>query len=421
MEIIFLITGILIGGSAAWLIAKFQFKSETDKSNPQQFEQLIQLNKEVAAKDKELENFKEKLNNQKLELEKLQKENSLHFENLANKIFEEKTKKFTELNKENLQLILQPLGEKIKTFEEKVELKYLKETEGRAMLVQQIKGLAELNKQMSEDASNLTKALRGDTKIQGNWGEFRLEILLEKAGLIKDVHYRTQGTYRDEGGSMKKPDFIIILPDNHHLIIDSKVSLIAYDSYCSAKDENNKEQHLKNHIVNIKNQIKDLGSKNYQKLYEINSPDFVMMFFPIEPAFNLALMHDIEIYNDAMSKNIVLVTPTTLLATMATVASIWKNEDQKKHVIEIARQSGALYDKFVSFIEDLIDVGNRLVSAKKAYDGAMNKLTEGSGNLVKRADDIKKLGAKTSKAIPNNILQRAKTDIEVDNDSVQIQ
>ena len=416
MDIVFLLTGILIGSSAAWLVAKFKFKGETDKNSPQQLDQLIQLNKEIASKDKELENFKEKLNNQKSELEKIQKENSLHFENLANKILEEKSKKFTDLNKENLKVLLQPLGEKIKTFEEKVELKYLKETEGRAALIQQIKGLAELNKKMSEDAANLTNALRGDTKIQGNWGEFQLEILLEKAGLIKDVHYKTQGTYRDEDNVLKKPDFIIMLPDNHHLIIDSKVSLIAYDSYCNSLNENEKEKFLKEHISNIKNQIKDLSSKNYQKLYAINSPDFVMLFFPIEPAFNLALMHDMEIYNDAMSKNIILVTPTTLLATMATVASIWKNEDQKKNVLDIARQSGALYDKFVNFVEDLIDIGNRLNSTKKAYDGAMNKLTEGSGNLIKKADDIRKLGAKTTKILPNAILQRSKADVETDNE-----
>ncbi|MBL4655495.1 MAG: DNA recombination protein RmuC [Bacteroidia bacterium] len=410
MNVLYLIIGLLIGSVATWFIAKFKFKSEAQGNTPQDFDKIIELNRSLATKNAEVDNLTSKLQDQKKEMEEMHENLKSQFENLANKILEEKSQKFTTQNKENLKQILEPLGEKIKEFEKKVEDKYIKEAEGRSALVQQIKTLADLNKQMSEDASNLTKALKGDSKAQGNWGELRLELLLEKAGLIKNIHYKTQESFRDEDKHLKKPDFIIKLPDNKHIVVGSKVSLVAYESYFNVEDEAEKERTLREHINSIKNHIRDLSSKNYQNLYEINTPDYVLMYIPIEPAFTIAMQADEQLYLEAFDKNIVLVTTSTLLATMSAISSIWKQEDQKKYVLEIARQSGALYDKFVGFAEDLIDVGKKMNNAKTSYDAAMNKLSEGSGNLVKRTETIKKLGAKASKSIPQGLLDRAEVE-----------
>jgi len=410
MNVLYLIIGLLIGSVATWFIAKFKFKSESQGNTPQDFDKIIELNRSLGAKSTEVDNLTSKLQDQKKEIEELHENLKTQFENLANKILEEKSQKFTTQNKENIKQILEPLGVKIKEFEKKVEDKYIKEAEGRSALAQQIRTFADLNKQMSEDANNLTKALKGDSKAQGNWGELRLELLLEKAGLIKNIHYKTQESFRDDDKNLKKPDFIIKLPDNHHIVVDSKVSLVAYESYFNVEDEAEKERSLKEHINSIKNHIRDLSSKNYQNLYEINTPDYVLMFIPIEPAFIIAVQADEQLYLEALDKNVVLVTTSTLLATMSTISSIWKQEDQKKHVLEIARQSGALYDKFVGFAEDLIDVGRRMNSAKTSYDAAMNKLSEGSGNLVRRAETIKKLGAKASKSLPQGLLDRAEVE-----------
>ncbi|MBL4715484.1 MAG: DNA recombination protein RmuC [Bacteroidia bacterium] len=410
MNVLYLIIGLLIGSVATWFIAKFKFKSESQGNTPQDFDKIIELNRSLATKSTEVDNLTSKLQDQKKEIEELHENLKTQFENLANKILEEKSQKFTTQNKENIKQILEPLGVKIKEFEKKVEDKYIKEAEGRSALAQQIRTFADLNKQMSEDANNLTKALKGDSKAQGNWGELRLELLLEKAGLIKNIHYKTQESFRDDDKNLKKPDFIIKLPDNHHIVVDSKVSLVAYESYFNVEDEAEKERSLKEHINSIKNHIRDLSSKNYQNLYEINTPDYVLMFIPIEPAFIIAVQADEQLYLEALDKNVVLVTTSTLLATMSTISSIWKQEDQKKHVLEIARQSGALYDKFVGFAEDLIDVGRRMNSAKTSYDAAMNKLSEGSGNLVRRAETIKKLGAKASKSLPQGLLDRAEVE-----------
>ena len=230
---------------------------------------------------------------------------------------------------------------------------------------------------MSKDAVNLTKALKGDSKKQGDWGEFQLETILEKAGLHKEIHYTTQGGFRDESDNLKKPDFIVNLPDNKHLIIDSKVSLTGYDKYYNAENEVTESVGLKNHIISIRKHIKELGAKNYTELYGINSPDYVLMFVPIEPALMLVLQNDHNLYLDALDKNVVLVSTSTLLATLSTVASIWKQEDQKRNVFEIARQAGALYDKFEGLVQDLLKVGKQINASQEGYKAAMNKLTEG--------------------------------------------
>ena len=255
-------------------------------------------------------------------------------------------------------------------------------------------------------AINLTKALKGDSKSQGDWGEIQLEIILEKAGLSNGIHFTSQGGYRDENENLKKPDFIINLPDNKHLIVDSKVSLTAYEGYFSSENKEEKDNHLKKHIASIKKHIKELSEKQYTELYGINTPDYVLMFVPIEAALLIAFNENNKLYLEAFDKNIVLVSTSTLLATLSTVSSIWRQENQKKNVIEIAKQAGALYDQFVNLTDDLIKVGNQLKTVQGSYDSSMKKLT-GRGNLITKVDRIKKLGATTSKNLNQNLLDRA--------------
>lgn len=373
------------------------------KNNQQEKEHLISIN---TRQDSENINLQLKLDEHKTEVEELQEKFTKEFENLANKILEEKSSKFTKQNKENIQTILNPLKEKIASFEKKVSENQEKSTGMHSALKEQLTHLKDLNKQMSKEAVNLTNALKGDNKTQGDWGEAQLEILLEKANLVKGIHFSTQGGYRDDDGRLKKPDFVINLPDNRHLIIDSKVSLTGYENYFSATNEDEKEVYLKKHLDSIRKHFKELGDKKYDTLYEINSPDYVLMFIPIEPALLIALNKVNTLYLEALDKNVVLVSTSTLLATLSTVSSIWRQENQKKNVIEIAKQAGSLYDQFVNLTDDLIKVGNQLKTVQGSYDSSMKKLT-GRGNLITKVDRIKKLGATTSKNLNQNLLDRA--------------
>ena len=370
-----------------------------------------QLEKEalIATKtrlDTELKNSELKLVENKQELDKIQEKFTKEFENLANKILDEKSSKFTEQNKLNITSILNPLKEKIEVFEKKVSESQKESIGMHFALKEQLNSLKDLNIQMSKEAINLTKALKGDSKTQGDWGETQLEILLEKANLAKDIHFTTQGGYRDEEGRLKKPDFIINLPDNRHLIVDSKVSLTNYEAYFNEEDEKQKGIYLKKHIESIRKHIKELSDKKYESLYEINTPDYVLMFVPIEPAYLLALSNNNQLYLEALDKNVVLVSTSTLLATLSTVSSMWRQENQKKNVLEIANQAGRLYDQFVNLTDDLIKVGNQLKTVQGSYDTSMKKLT-GKGNLIKKVEKIKELGAKTSKIMNKNLLDRA--------------
>ncbi len=362
--------------------------------------------------DEALKNLQEKLNTQKQEVEGLQEKFSKEFENLANKILEEKSTKFTEQNRQNLKTILDPLQEKIQKFEKKVEDSHKESIDRHAALRQQIIGLKELNEQMSKEAVNLTKALKGDSKTQGNWGELVLERVLEKSGLEKGREYEMEKSFVDETGKQQRlrPDVIIHLPDNKKMIVDSKVSLTAYEQFVNSDDENDKIRFLKEHIASLNRHVSQLSEKKYEDIYQIESPDFVLLFIPIEPAFALAINQDNQLYNKAFEKNIVIVTPSTLLATLRTIDTMWNNEKQQRNAIEIARQAGALYDKFEGLISDLTKVGKKMDEAKKEYKGAMNKLFEGSGNLIRRVENIKKLGAKAKKSLPETIIQRAKED-----------
>jgi DNA recombination protein RmuC len=363
----------------------------------------IQLSK----KETDFENLWERNKEQKQEVEQLQEKFTKEFENLANKILEEKTNKFTEQNKENLKNILSPLQDKIQLFEKKVEDTHKESIDYHAALRQQILGLREMNEQMSKETLNLTKALKGDSKMQGNWGELILERVLEKSGLEKDREYFVQQSFVTEEGNRVFPDVVINLPDGKKMIVDSKVTLTAYERYINEEDDSLKTLHLKEHILSINRHVEQLGNKNYHDLYQIESPDFVLLFIPIESAFALALNEDTSLYNKAFEKNIVIVTPSTLLATLRTIDSMWTNQKQQENALEIARQAGALYDKFEGFVTDLVKIGKKMDEAKLEYQGAMNKLVDGKGNLITSVEKLKKMGAKAKKSLPENIINRA--------------
>ncbi|AUC23327.1 MULTISPECIES: DNA recombination protein RmuC [Polaribacter] len=372
----------------------------------------VQKEKEILISDKtrletEFKNVEEKLAHNKNEVEKLQEKFTNNFEVLANKILEEKSSKFTQQNQENLKIILNPLQEKIKVFEDKVDKTHKESIDYHAALRQQILGLKELNQQMSKETLNLTKALKGDNKMQGNWGELVLERVLEKSGLEKDREYYVQQSFTNEDGRRILPDVVIHLPDNKKMIVDSKVSLTAYEQFINEEDETLKEQFLKAHVASLQRHVHQLSEKKYEDIYKIESPDFVLLFIPIEPAFAVALNYDNHLYNKAFEKNIVIVTPTTLLATLRTIDSMWNNEKQQRNALEIARQAGALYDKFNGLLGDLVGIGKRIDDSKNEYSNAMNKLFEGRGNLITSVEKLKKMGAKAKKAIPENIIKRA--------------
>ncbi|WP_336068805.1 DNA recombination protein RmuC [Mesoflavibacter sp. CH_XMU1404-2] len=367
------------------------------------------LNAELTRRNTEYDNLQQLNLKRDEELAQQQEQLRKDFELLANKILEEKSNKFTEQNKENIKNILNPLQEKIQTFEKKVEDTQKESISMHSALKEQLLGLKDLNQQMTKEATNLTRALKGDSKMQGNWGELVLERVLEKSGLEKDREYFVQQSFARPDGTRVLPDVVLHLPDNKKMIIDSKVSLTDYERYVNA-EEDERAIYLKAHLNSIKKHIEQLSEKNYQDLYDIESPDFVLLFIPIEPAFAIALNEDNTLYNKAFEKNIVIVTPSTLLATLRTVDSMWNNEKQQQNAIEIARQAGALYDKFEGLVKDLTGVGKKLDDAKKDYSSAMNKLVEGRGNLITSVEKIKKLGAKAKKSLPENIVKRANND-----------
>ena len=448
-QIIFLLIGFIISLFIGIYIGKLLFAAQS-KSNTASLEekingllfqieqyknQVIQLGKEkdniqsekenfaiqLAKKENDFENLWERNKEQKQEVTQLQEKFTKEFENLANKILEEKTTKFTEQNKENLKNILTPLQDKIQLFEKKVEDTHKESIDYHAALRQQILGLREMNEQMSKETLNLTKALKGDSKMQGNWGELILERVLEKSGLEKDREYFVQQSFVTEDGNRVFPDVIINLPDGKKMVVDSKVTLTAYERYINEENEELKTQYLKEHVISINRHVEQLGSKNYQDLYQMESPDFVLLFIPIESAFAIALNEDTTLYNKAFEKNIVIVTPSTLLATLRTIDSMWANQKQQENALEIARQAGALYDKFNGFVEDLILVGKRMDEGKKAYEDSMKKLYTGNGNLITSVEKLKKMGAKAKKSLPENIINRATVLEDMQNDMTELE
>jgi DNA recombination protein RmuC len=369
-------------------------------------DELIYERSQLAAANQSLESARayyksqqEKIQEQKIEVEQIRKDFQLEFQNIANKLLDEKSQKFIETNRTNLDILLNPLKENIKAFEDKVEKVYNMEAAERNTLKGVITQLMDLNKLISSEAQNLTKALKGDNKKQGNWGEVILEKVLERSGLVKDQEYRLQASITGLDGIRMQPDAIIDLPDDKHLVIDSKVSLIAYERLVNAETEDERKLFSKAHVESIRAHVNGLSAKNYHDLYQINSPDFVLLFVPIESSFSFAVQIDAELFSDAWDKRVVIVSPSTLLATLRTIASIWKQERQNRNVLEIARLSGVMYDKFVGFVGDMEGIGKNIKQSQSAYDSALSKLVEGNGNLTKTAEKIKSLGAKANKQI----------------------
>ncbi len=433
MDLLYLLLGLAIGGGLAWALANLKMRAEfiplheLEKKyvlldiHQQALRQLEALQTEIkihqqeinrltgalAAESQKLHALGEKLETRNEELLQIQTTFKLEFENLAGQLLQEKSRQFAESNQKQIHDILQPLKERITVFENQIHQKFVEESRDRISLKKEIELLRELNLKLSQDANNLAGALKGDHKMQGDWGEFQLETLLQRVGLQKDTHYLAQPSFTDDEGKQKRPDFIIHLPEGKNLVIDSKVSLVAFERFFSADDTAEQQRHLQQHTESIRRHIRDLSSKNYASLYQIHSPDYVLMFVPLESAFNAALQYDNKLFLEALEKNIVMVTTSTLLATMRTVNFIWKQEKQKNSVQEIAYQSGLLYDKFVGFVEDLRSLGNRLDSAQSSYQDAMKKLSDANrpGNsIIGKMQKIKALGAKTTKEIPTEFL-----------------
>lgn len=336
------------------------------------------------------------------------------FKALAGDILKENSRVFTEQNQANIGHLLNPLKEKFGEFQKEVE--NLKESgiTGRTELKEQIKNLTELNTQLSDDAKNLTTALKGSSKTQGNWGELVLERILESSGLRKNHEYRVQESFTREDGSRAQPDVILYLPEARHIVIDSKVSLNGYDEFCAAADDPLRNAALARHLTSVRNHIRELSQKNYQALYQLNSLDFVVMFVCIEPAFMLALSSDSKLWQEAWEKNVLLVSPSTVLYVLRTVAQLWRQEQQTKSVQEIVRRGGELYDKLAAFANDLTEVGKNLDKARSSYDDAVKKLSTGKGNAIRQAELLKSLGVKPSKAIPLVLVERNAEDEEAE-------
>lgn len=382
------------------------------------------IKQELASKTAELQSRREELTRLEtsIELERSQFKDKLDlldqskeqlgatFKNMANEIFEAKTKSFSETSKQNIATLLNPLQDKIAQFEKRVEETYDKESKERFSLAREIKSLQELNNRISEEAVNLTNALKADNKAQGSWGEFVLESILEKSGLVKGREYEVQVSLKAEDGSKSQPDVVVHLPESRDIIIDSKVSLKAWDAFCSSDDSGQREELLKQHVSSIRQHVKSLSGKDYQKLAGINSLDYVFLFMPIEAAYSSAMQADKDLFQFAFEKNIIFVVPTTLLTTLKTVQNLWRLAQQNQNANEIADRAGALYDKFVAFVDDLDEIGHRIDATKKSFEKAHNKLVSGRGNLIRRAEHLKELGAKTSKKQKTGLVETASAD-----------
>jgi DNA recombination protein RmuC len=449
MELIYLLVGLCIGAVASWLVAKSIFKKsdlpspeliELDKINAIQLQQINDLkfqlqtlkqeqqstldensfrNAEVAKWKANYDALDTRFKEERVALEALQQQMRENFANIANEIVVRNSQRIQDEQKVKLDDILAPFKEKIEKFESQVKVNHEERIREHQSMKEQLAMLQTMNKSIGDEARNLVSALKGQTKTQGNWGEMILEKVLERSGLMKGREYIVQASMSGDDGRRLQPDVVINLPESRNIIIDSKVSLIAYERYSSAETDDQRLVFLKEHIASIRKHIKDLSSKNYQNLYDINSLDFVLLFIPIEPAFSIAVENDAELFNEAFERNIVVVSTSTLLATLRTIASIWRLENQNKNSVEIARQAGDLYDKFSALLDDLITVGAKIKDTDKSYEAAMNKLVNGRGNLISRVENLKKLGVKTSKQINQKLIDRVQ-DLDAIDDADQI-
>lgn len=370
-------------------------------------QQLGVLNAQIAALNTQLTQERSQNAEKITLLQSAREELTNQFKNLANDILEEKSKRFSEQNQQSLGQLLEPLKTRLQEFQGKVEQVYVQEGKDRSALAEQVRQLMELNRTVSQEANNLTRALKGSNKTQGNWGELILERVLETAGLRKGEEFDVQESHTTGDGKRLQPDVVLHLPEDRHLVIDAKATLVAYEDYANAEDDKHREAALKRHLDAVRTHIKGLSDKNYQDLYGLKSLDFVLMFIPIEPAFMLAVTHDRELFMDAWNKNVLLVSPSTLLFVVRTVASLWRQEAQNRNAQDIAKRGAELYDKLAGFVEDMDSLGNRLTQAQKDYDGAISKLSTGRGNLIRQAEMLKKLGVKPNKALPTPMVEQA--------------
>lgn len=397
MQYIFLALGVLVGAVSAASLVYMHFRSRLFESQADVLKEqqaLHQAQLQIAS-----------LEAQKKDFQALSEQMTEKFENLATKIFEDKSTRFADQNMKNLGTLLEPFKERLKDFEKKVEETYSSERAERGSLRGELSKLMDLNIRMSSEAQNLTRALKGDNKVMGNWGEMILESILERSGLRKGEEYIIQGidmSLRNEDGKDIRPDVIVNLPDGKHLIVDSKVSLKDYDSYLGCEVLEQRELHARSHVESLKRHIDGLSEKRYHTADKLVSPDFVILFMPLEPAFALAFKQKPDLLQYAWDKNIALVSPTTLLTTLKTVSIIWKQERQERNAMEIAKRGGALYDKFASMVADLEELGTKLNSVQKCHSSVMNKLSEGSGNLIRQVEMLKELGAKAEKKLISN-------------------
>ena len=424
MTVLWMIVGIVAGFAAGFVLAFLIQKSkqallaaqmasaQTEKDNAAT--ELEKMRAELATKMVEqattvtkMEGLKEQLAEQKQAMADLQKRLTTEFENMANRILKERAAELSETSKKDLSAILNPLKDNIAEFKQQVHEAYSLEMRDKAGLREQLKLLTEQNARISDEANNLTKALKGDVKQQGNWGEIVLERVLEMSGLHIGREFEREAVSKDDNDANKRPDVIVHLPDNKHVVIDSKVSLVAYDRLVNAPDNAAYETALKDQVSSLKKHVNELAAKNYPNLPGLNAPDFVLMFVPIEAMFSVAVDADKNLFAYAWEKKIVIVSPTTLLATLRTIASIWQQENQTKNAFEIARLGGVLYDKMVGFIDDFQKIKRSLDAADKAYNDALGKMSTGKGNMLNTATRIKELGAKAGKTIPQNLLQDA--------------
>ena len=430
MELAMLIVIALLAAAAGALIGLLHGRARTAAAEakaerlPQLEGRLIEAEKQVNTLNAQIATLSTQLQQERQQsIEKLallqsaRDELSSQFKNLANEILEEKSKRFSEQNQQSLGQLLEPLKSRLQEFQGKVEQVYVQEGKDRSALAEQVRQLMELNKTVSQEANNLTKALKGSNKTHGNWGELILERVLETAGLRKGEEFDVQESHTTGDGKRLQPDVVLHLPEDRHLVIDAKATLVAYEDYASAEDDKHRDAALKRHLDAVRAHIKGLSDKNYQDLYGLKSLDFVLMFVPIEPAFMLAVTHDRDLFMDAWNKNVLLVSPSTLLFVVRTVASLWRQEAQNRNAQDIAKRGAELYDKLAGFVEDMESLGNRLSQAQKDYDGAINKLSTGRGNLIRQAEMLKKLGVKPNKALPTPMVEQANeghdsTDIE---------
>ena len=386
--------------------SQYQQRAETLSEELGQLK--VELREQQVTLDKERRSASEKLELLEKNRDALKQE----FENLANRIFEQKSERFSQQSKTSLDSLLNPFRDQLQDFRKRVEDVYTTETRDRQALRSEIKSLQELNRQITEEAANLTRALKGDKKIQGNWGELILERVLERSGLRKGVEYETQGSYRDDDNQLLRPDVIVHLPDQRNLVIDSKVSLVAYQQWVTADQEEERAAALKQHVEAVRNHIRALSEKDYSQLNGLHSPDFVLLFMPIEPAFVAAFQQDENLFAEAFERKIIVVTPTTLLATLRTIENIWRYERQSQNARRIADRAGAVYDKLRVFVEAMEKLGSQLHTAQGTYDNAMNTLTRGRGNLISQANRFVELGVRVKKELPKSIVDQAEVDSE---------